>query len=438
MNLLVKIKYMMTTDMVRVSFLNGISTVIKMITGLISIKIVSVIIGPSGIALLGQLGNFSAIVLIIANGGINVGITKYVSEHADDKTKYNLFLSTGIWITVAFSIITGIALIAGAGYFSALILHDTKYKIVFYIFGGTVIFYALNAFLISVINGFKDYNKYIIANILGSFVGLIFTISLSLKYGTTGALVSSITFQSVVFILTLVVVGKTRWFKIKSFLGKFSKVTAVRLGHYSIMALVSAITVPGSQLFVRGYITKTQSITQAGLWEGMNRISFMYLFVIMTSLSVYYLPRLAELKSVTELKKEIYSVYKLMIPFMVVSICGIFFLRDFLINLLFTKEFSGMRSLFGFQLLGDFLRMLGWVLGYVLIAKAMTKTYVILEFMNLLNAVVFNILFINSFGTIGATIGYVVVNFIYLMVTMFLLRKIVFYNQLKDINHTLS
>lgn len=438
MNLLVKIKYMMTTDMVRVSFLNGISTVIKMITGLISIKIVSVIIGPSGIALLGQLGNFSAIVLIIANGGINVGITKYVSEHADDKTKYNLFLSTGIWITVAFSIITGIALIAGAGYFSALILHDTKYKIVFYIFGGTVIFYALNAFLISVINGFKDYNKYIIANILGSFVGLIFTISLSLKYGTTGALVSSITFQSVVFILTLVVVGKTRWFKIKSFLGKFSKVTAVRLGHYSLMALVSAITVPGSQLFVRGYITKTQSITQAGLWEGMNRISFMYLFVIMTSLSVYYLPRLAELKSVTELKKEIYSVYKLMIPFMVVSICGIFFLRDFLINLLFTKEFSGMRSLFGFQLLGDFLRMLGWVLGYVLIAKAMTKTYVILEFMNLLNAVVFNILFINSFGTIGATIGYVVVNFIYLMVTMFLLRKIVFYNQLKDINHTLS
>jgi hypothetical protein len=61
----------------------------------------------------------------------------------------------------------------------------------------------------------------------------------------------------------------------------------------------------------------------------------------------------------------------------------------------------------------------------------MTKTYVLLEFMNLMNAVIFNILFINAFGTIGATIGYVVVNFIYLMVTILMLRKTVFANQLR-------
>ncbi len=424
----------MTSDMVRVSFLNGISTVIKMITGLISIKIVSVIIGPTGIALLGQLTNFSAIVLIIANGGINVGITKYISEHADNENKYSLFLSTGVWITTIFSIITGIALIVGAGYFSTIILHNIQYKIVFYIFGGTIIFYAFNALLISVINGFKEYNKFIIANIVGSFVGLIFTITLSVKFGTTGALVSSITFQSVVFILTLWVVAKSKWFKIKNFFARFSKPTALQLGHYSIMALVSAVTVPGSQLFVRGYITKVQSITQAGLWEGMNRISFMYLFIIMTSLSVYYLPRLAELKRPDELKKEVFSVYKLMVPFMIISIIVIFLLRDFLIQLLFTKEFTEMRSLFGYQLLGDFLRMLGWVLGYVLIAKAMTKTYVILEFMNLLNAVVFNIIFINAFGTVGATFGYITVNFIYLMVTIVLLRRTVFSADKNNLN----
>ena len=80
------------------------------------------------------------------------------------------------------------------------------------------------------------------------------------------------------------------------------------------MALVSAIVVPVSQLIIRSYIKNHESITSAGLWEGINRISIMYLLVITTSLSVYYLPRLAELRNKNELRKEIFSVYKLIIP----------------------------------------------------------------------------------------------------------------------------
>jgi len=139
------LKSLLNTDLARVSFLNGLSTVVKMMTGLVSIKVISVIIGPSGVALLGQLTNFSAILLIVANGGINSGITKYLSEHSDEKDKYNLYLGTGFWITMVFSVITGLVLFIGASYFSRIILNDEKYTLVFYIFGGTIIFYAFNA-----------------------------------------------------------------------------------------------------------------------------------------------------------------------------------------------------------------------------------------------------------------------------------------------------
>ena len=73
MNTIVKLKSLITTDLARVSFLNGISTVIKMFTGLVSIKVISIVVGPIGVALLGQLTNFSAIVLIIANGELMWG-----------------------------------------------------------------------------------------------------------------------------------------------------------------------------------------------------------------------------------------------------------------------------------------------------------------------------------------------------------------------------
>ena len=89
---------------------------------------------------------------------------------------------------------------------------------------------------------------------------------------------------------------------------------AGRLGHYSMMALVSAVVVPVSQLIIRSYIRKHEGITNAGLWEGINRISAMYLLVITTSLSVYYLPRLAELRSKQELRKK-FQYTNLLFPY---------------------------------------------------------------------------------------------------------------------------
>jgi O-antigen/teichoic acid export membrane protein len=421
-----KIKHLFSTDLVKVSSLNAVSTVIKMLTGLVSVKVVAAVIGPAGIALLGQLNNFSTITLGISNGGITSGITKYISEYSSSRKKYLLFLGTGFWITVFFSVITSLVLIFGAGYFSRLILHDEKYKYVFYFFGTTIVLYALNALLISVINGFKEYKQYIIANILGSVVGLIFSVILAVNYGIPGALISAVTFQSIVFLLTLLIIRKSYWFEWKVFTGKFSKLVAGRLGHFSLMALVSAILVPVSQLIVRSYITKNQTLINAGLWEGINRISGMYLLVITTSLSVYYLPKLAELRTKQEIRKEVFSVYKLVIPALLIATLLIFVLRNLIIQILFTKEFAGMQNLFGFQLLGDIFKMSGWILGYLMMAKAMTKTYVTMEIASAALQILLSILFINAFGTIGATIGYACGHLIYFLIMLIIFRKILF------------
>ena len=420
------IKNLIKTDLVKVSFLNGISTLIKMATGLISIKIIASIIGPAGIALLGQLNNFSSIVLIFSNGGINSGITKYLSEYSKSENKYTLFLGTGFWITAVFSSITGLALIIGSGYFAESILHDIAYKSIFIVFGVTVILYAFNAYLIAIINGFKDYKSYILSNILGSIVGLVFSVFLALKYGLFGALISTVTFQSIVFFLTFAIISKSPWCNVKKITKHFSKDVAIKLSHFSLMAMVSAITVPGSQMIVRGYITNFSSISAAGLWEGMNRISMMYLFVVMTSMTVYYIPRLSELRERNELRKEILSVYKLMIPFLMFSIVIIYFLRDFLIQLLFTSEFADMNSLFAFQLLGDLLKMSGWLLGSILIAKAMTKIYIIMELVNFVNISVLSYFFVKYYGAWGATVAYSITHLIYLVCLAIIFRDLLF------------
>jgi O-antigen/teichoic acid export membrane protein len=428
MQRLISIKKLFTADIFKISFLNAIAVFIKMITGFVSIKAVAYLLGPAGpmgIAMLGQLNNFTNILLAVSNGGINNGITRYVAEYSGSEKKYQLFLGTGFWITAVLSVISGLVLIIGAGYFAETILKDAQYKSVFYIFGGTLIMYAFNTLLISVINGFKEFKKYVTVNILGSVIGLLFTIVLAFNFGIYGALISAVTYQSVVFILTLFLVMNTKWFKLKEVVKKFSKTAAVKLGHYSLMALVTAIVMPASQLIVRGYISR-HNIDEAGLWEGINRVSNMYLMVFATSLSVYYLPRLTELNTNKELRNEVFSVYKLVTPLLVVFSIILFAGRDIIIQVLFTDAFTGMRNLFTFQVLGDFFKLTSWVLAYMLIAKSMTRTYIIMEFVSSLSQVTFSLFFFQYYGTVGATMGYACGHFVYLICMVFIFRRIVF------------
>ncbi|MBL7742111.1 MAG: O-antigen translocase [Chitinophagaceae bacterium] len=423
--MLLKLKKIFTTDLVKVSFLNAVATLIRMLTGFISVKVVASTIGPSGIALLGQLTNFSNMLLTICAGGMNTGMTKHIAQYGDSVNKQKLFLSTGFRITAFLSVICGITLIIGAGYFSRSILKDPGYEYIFHIFGATIILYAFNAMLVAVLNGYREFKKYVVVNITGSLTGLLFSVILALNFGIPGALIAAVTYQSVVFFVTLAIVTSSKWFKWRLFFAGFSKTAAIRLAKFALMTLVSVVAINQSQLIVRSYIAKT-SLDNAGLWEGVNRISTIYLQVITTSLSVYYLPKLSGLKEKFEIRNEIISVYKLVVPFLLLTSLAIFFFRGLIINILFTEKFQDMEGLFAFQLAGDFFKMITWVLGYVLLAKAMTKTFIIVEIVSCTLFALLSILFIDQYGTIGATMGYAAGFLIQFIIMLFVLRKILF------------
>jgi PST family polysaccharide transporter len=363
--------------------------------------------------------------LTICAGGMNTGLTKHLAQYSDSPKRQRLFLSTGLRITGILSLICGVTIMVGAGYFSRRILKSPGYEYVFYIFGATVILYALNAFLVAVLNGYREFRKYVSVNIAGSLVGLLFSVVLALNFGIPGALIGTVTYQSVVFFVTLAMVTSSKWFSWRLFSAGIRQAGVMKLGRFALMTLVSVVAINQSQLIVRGYIANS-SLDNAGLWEGVNRISTIYLQVITTSLSVYYLPKLAGLKNRNEIRTEILSVYKLVIPFLLLTTFTIYFFRHLIVSILFTEQFQEMEGLFAFQLTGDFFKMITWVLGYVLLAKAMTRTYIIVEVISCSLFALLSVFFINIYGTIGATIGYAASFLIQFIIMLFVLRKILF------------
>ncbi|MDR0890978.1 MAG: O-antigen translocase [Endomicrobium sp.] len=413
-------------DIVKVFSFTALSTLVKMLTGLVSVKVVASIIGPSGVALVGQLNNFSSMLLSLSSGGINNGITKYVAEYKEDKSKVTQYLSTALRITTICSLFVGVLLILFHNILSKTIMLSSDYGYVFIIFGFTILLYALNAMMISIINGFKEFKRYVAISITGSIIGLVFTVSLVYFWNLKGALISAVTFQSIMFFVTLFMVRKFPWMSINYFKEKFNSDVVKKYARYSLMAFVSAATVPVSQMLLRGYVISEISATEAGWWEAMNRISAAYLMIITSSFSVYYLPRLSEITDRLELRREIFKAYKVIIPMLLVGFTIVYFLRFFIIRLLFTPEFLPMENLFIWQLAGDFFKMCSWLLAFLMVAKSMTKAFISTEIIFAFSFVGLGFLFMHFNGVVGINQGYLINYILYMIVMFIMFRKLIY------------
>lgn len=421
------LRKLMGVDIVKVFSLNAMATFIRMLAGMISVKIVALIIGPAGIALLGQLNNFNSILLGLANGGISSGITKYVAEYKEDYSQIRKYLSNALRITLICSVIVAIILIVGCKQLSELILLSDEYYYVFIVFGLTIVLYSLNGLLISILNGYKQFKKYVEINVAGTLLGLAYSVCLVYFWGLPGALINAVTFQSIVFFATLWMCRKQMWLRKDYFKEKFDHVITKQYFGYSLMTLTTLALLPVSQLILRGYVISEISSTDAGIWEGMNRVSGTYLSVITTALSVYYLPRLSEITDNIELRNEIFKCYKFIIPLLLLIGVSIYVARYFIIWLLFTPEFLPMEGLFVWQLLGDFFKISSWLLAFIMVAKAQTKMFITTEIVFGFTYLLLCFICMKYNGIVGLTQGYLI-NYVLYMITMCILfRKVLVY-----------
>ncbi|MGC8401435.1 hypothetical protein ACP3P6_15685 [Enterobacter mori] len=112
------------------------------------------------------------------------------------------------------------------------------------------------------------------------------------------------------------------------------------------MAMVSALTLPVAQVCIRKILIAEAGWDMAGQWQSVWKISEVYLSVVTMALGTYFMPKLAKLKSVAEIQKEIHSVVLVILPVIIAMSLCIYFTRDWIIQILFTNEFSKARDLY--------------------------------------------------------------------------------------------
>jgi PST family polysaccharide transporter len=127
--------------------------------------------------------------------------------------------------------------------------------------------------------------------------------------------------------------------------------------------------------------------------------------VLTSAFGFYLLPTFSKLYT-KYLRKEIFSIWKITLPTTIIAGVGLFFLKDFVIRLVFTEEFLVISSLMGFQILGDVLKINSWVLGNLILAKAHTKVFIGVQVGWAVLFFLLSLVFLNIYGFWGISVAY--------------------------------
>lgn len=366
-------------ELVKVTSLNGLSVLLKLMVGFVTSKVIAVFIGPSGMALVGNFRNFITAVENLGILGFQNGIIKYVADYQNQEEKQRTFLATVTMVIFIMVLALSGLLFFTATYWNAKLFGVTfQYSTVFKALALCLPWYIGSIFLTAVLNGFEAYGKVIKVNIIGNLIGLFLSVILIYYYKEFGALMAIVLAPSFVFLVTLYYIyHQLHYFRIS--FRNFHSQSLSNLSEYSLMALVSAVVGPVVFLSLRNTIIHTLSYEAAGYWEALTRISSYYFLFLSTILTVYYLPKLSKSESVAATKSLFWSYFKWIIPFFLIGLVVIYVLRGNLIPILFSNDFQPVSELFFWQFIGDAFKAIALILGYQFFAKKLTQAFIVTE-----------------------------------------------------------
>lgn len=411
----------------KVSSLNSLAILARVITGFVSSKAIAYFIGPSGMALMGNLRNFTTIIENIGILGLQNGIVKTVANYQDEKEEATQFVANVFWSLFYVVLALCLVLVFGNSFFGNQIFGSNyNYYYILYFVAFFLPFQVFHLFFIAIINGFSLYKKVIEITIYSTLLGLFISLILMWKFGVYGALISISALSFFQFLFSGSYFQKL--FTLNEILSR-NKIDFQKLKNLlplGLMTLFSATIGAMIYIFIRNLICKTASLEAAGYYEAMLRISGFYMLFISSLITFYFLPELSKNKDSFSERTVTFNYYKTIIPVFLVGLIVLYLSRNLTIQFLLNKSFLPVSDLFFWQMIGDFFRAMSLILGIRFYYKKIVKVYFLTEIISFGALFLLSYLLIPIYYANGAVMAYGLTNVLYFIVLCVYFRKFIF------------
>jgi len=392
-------------NLAKTSLLSAIETGIKLSAGFLVLKYLSVLTGPKGIATFGQFQNFVAGVTAMCSGAFATGLVRYVSEtRGTHSSKPYVQRATGVACLLL--LLLTVPLLSIPGPISAAIFGTKDLAWVFMCLAVALPFTVLFQIILALLNGSGRIRELIVAKSASSLLLLAVSIILVTLFGVRGGLAALVLAPASAVAVAIALMLRLPQIDLTWFRPQLSRGAMREFLPFWIMSMTTVISTPLVLVLIRTSIGEQLGWQAAGYWEASWKIAELYLLVITTALTVYYVPHLSRAAPGPAEKSIVLRTLVFALGTSFVLAMTIYILRDLVVSVLFSDEFLPVAAILGPQLAGSVIKIGGWVTSYHMIVRGNVYALVLSELVFGFLLYISSVYLVAHVGIIGASYAF--------------------------------
>lgn len=354
------------------------SIFVKTIAGLIIIKVLAWKLGPDGFGLLGQLMTLVAITGMFAGGGIASGLIKVLAVSPSGTKEGQAWIATAFTLTTIVSGLVASLLVLFSGALSARLMQG-EFTAVFIFLGFSQIVVGYGSLVQADASSRGESGIYAAINILGTIIGAIVLVLGVCVFGFGGAAYGVMLMPALTGLVALGFLFQRRRELLRYARLLLDESKARHFMSFSLLTLVGALSVPIAQIIIRDMLAQRVGWEQVGLWQGMIKLSDVYMQFIGVVLINYVLPRYAAASSFDRVLMEFKATVIWLLLALVAGFLCLYSLRNIVIQLIFSKDFLPMTEYFIPQMIGDVFRTIAAAISFIFMARGCVRISILYE-----------------------------------------------------------
>jgi PST family polysaccharide transporter len=402
------------------------SSLISLCVGIVSAKVLALILQPAGYGYYGLLQSFLGVTTLLSGLGMATGMVRLGARAAAQNEHAKLAsLRTGAWLL--FSCLGSVTLLVLYTFrvtLSRWALGSPDHGWTIVLIGVALLFTVAGNIQMGTLNAYHRVGalaKYGVVNTLG---GALITIGAVVIWHSAG-------------IVPAVIAGAfVNWAASRYFLHREVRRERVMQSRQETFRsawdllrfggpfTASVLVGSGVQLALPMIVLHLLNPQSVGYYKAAAAISVGYLGFLVTAMGLDYYPRASAVSDQPKaLVKLINDQHRLVMLIAVPIILGMLALVPIIVPLVYSTKFSPAVEILEWQLIGDLFKFSSWTIGFAILARCSTSVYFLTESIGGLTTLLTTWLFVRWFGLSGLGISFLATYVIYYVFASVIIRR---------------
>lgn len=398
---------MSVASMLKSTFLIGGASSANVVIGIVRAKLLALMVGPSGIGILGLFMNVQESASIAAGLGMRTTGVRQLAARAENPPQLSWTYRALLLGSVAQGLTAGVLVWLLREEISRWVFGDTRFSFDVGLLGVAAFLMVMLGFQHSVLQGMRRIRELAFALFVGNLAGAVLGLWVVWTMGD-GALAWFVLIQSLASVVVASVVARRvvegpqrppAW----GALWQEWRGMAIP----GIAFMLSAILPAVALLVLRGHVVQTRGLEAAGLFQASWTISMQYVGLILVPMGTDFFPRLsAVIEERSRARDLVNDQIQIALALGGPILIGLLGFSHWVIWLLYSGDFSATIPILQWQTVGNLIKLAAWPFGFIMMAQMRSALFFGSELLWNASFVALSVLLLPVFGISALGIGF--------------------------------